>query len=316
MNVEKTEKSLARIEANRRNAQLSTGPRTAAGKTAVCWNAMKHGLLAKEIVILAGDGKESTVEFRNLLASLQDQLAPEGAVEEMLVEKVAVCYWRLRRALRCEMGEIRKSLDTITFDKAFSRAESIRHVVDSWDSEPCEETLIHSSQGIKYLLGVLDAVQCELNEKGALSEDTSDKLTKAFGDEYGTLGCTLAFYFWVLKDGPSKSPDDFTVCGELPDHEECKRIIQEEIDAKKEFLRNGLDVMTENEELHAQSEMARLSLPEAVAAERIIRCETAIERQLYRALHELQRLQSTRDGQAGPIPMVIDVDVSTEGSNE
>ena len=26
----------------------------------------------------------------------------------MLVEKIAVCYWRLRRAIRCEVGEIRR----------------------------------------------------------------------------------------------------------------------------------------------------------------------------------------------------------------
>ena len=42
------------IEANRRNAQKSSGPRTAKGKEIVKWNAVKHGLLAKEIVIKKG----------------------------------------------------------------------------------------------------------------------------------------------------------------------------------------------------------------------------------------------------------------------
>lgn len=38
--------ALAKIEANRRNAQLSTGPRTAEGKAAVARNATTHGIFA------------------------------------------------------------------------------------------------------------------------------------------------------------------------------------------------------------------------------------------------------------------------------
>ena len=64
------EPSVRKIEANRKNAQHSTGPRTAAGKQAVKWNALKHGLLSREVVILAGDGKESKVEYRILHTQL------------------------------------------------------------------------------------------------------------------------------------------------------------------------------------------------------------------------------------------------------
>ena len=40
------------------------------------------------------------------------------------------------------------------------------------------------------------------------------------------------------------------------------------------------------------------------------RYEVTLERSLYKALHELQRLQAARDGQAVPLPVVVDVDVS------
>src|SRR5207245_1575648 len=43
------------IEANRRNAEKSTGPTSPEGKFAVRLNALKHGLLARETVIAAGD---------------------------------------------------------------------------------------------------------------------------------------------------------------------------------------------------------------------------------------------------------------------
>ena len=44
--------------------------------------------------------------------------------------------------------------------------------------------------------------------------------------------------------------------------------------------------------------------------EKIIRYETTIERQIYRALHELMRLQSARRGEKPALPVAIDVDVS------
>ncbi|MHC4426553.1 MAG: hypothetical protein ACYSYV_10700, partial [Planctomycetota bacterium] len=50
------------------------------------------------------------------MEDLKTQLAPEGTLEEMLVEKIAVAYWRLRRAYRYEVGLIRSELDTATDD--------------------------------------------------------------------------------------------------------------------------------------------------------------------------------------------------------
>lgn len=115
--------SLAKIEASRKNALQSTGPKTLQGKSVVKWNAVKHGLLSKKVVIQAGDGRESRAEFRNLLAQLQDDIQPNGILEEILVEKIAVCYWRLRRVLRCEIGGIRKNLDTVSLNETFRRID-------------------------------------------------------------------------------------------------------------------------------------------------------------------------------------------------
>lgn len=102
--------SLRKVEANRRNALRSTGPRTEEGKNVVRWNALKHGLLAREIVLPTGSGHEDAGEFRFLLEQLRHDLRPAGALEEILVEKIAVCYWRLRRLLHSETGELRKGL--------------------------------------------------------------------------------------------------------------------------------------------------------------------------------------------------------------
>jgi hypothetical protein len=120
--------SQRRIEANRRNAKRSTGPRTTRGKKTVSRNALKHGLLAREVVITGGDGEESQQEFDALLARLQKHYRPSGAMEEMLVERIVTCWWRLARVQRAETGEIRRELDSACFnsDLAASNKASVQ----------------------------------------------------------------------------------------------------------------------------------------------------------------------------------------------
>ena len=95
--------------ANRRNAQLSTGPKTEEGKSRSRRNALKHGILASALIITEGEGAENPAEFDELLDSLRRDLAPVGTLEGMLVEKIAICCWRQTRTLRCEAGLIRRA---------------------------------------------------------------------------------------------------------------------------------------------------------------------------------------------------------------
>ncbi len=97
-----------KLEANRENAQKSTGPTTQRGKNVSRWNAIKHGILASRLVIQEGEGKENLEDFGHLLQELQEDWEPIGILEEMLVERIAVLWWRLRRVIECESGEIRR----------------------------------------------------------------------------------------------------------------------------------------------------------------------------------------------------------------
>jgi hypothetical protein len=94
-----------KLAANRANALRSTGPRTPEGKARVRWNAVKHGLLSREIVNPVLEGEEQRIEFDRMLAQLTDELQPDGALEGMMVEEIAACYWRLRRVVRYENRE-------------------------------------------------------------------------------------------------------------------------------------------------------------------------------------------------------------------
>jgi hypothetical protein len=84
----------AQIEANRKNALKSTGPRTTEGKEASSQNATKHGLRTNRNVIKTESQEEFDIFRDNMLADL----APDGAMEEMLAERIVSLSWRLKRA--------------------------------------------------------------------------------------------------------------------------------------------------------------------------------------------------------------------------
>jgi hypothetical protein len=88
------------FEANRLNAQKSTGPKTPEGRAAVRLNGVTHGLTA-ETIVLKG---ESEADFTNLLTSLEAEHDPVSPTEEALVVQLAMATWRLRRLYHQEAG--------------------------------------------------------------------------------------------------------------------------------------------------------------------------------------------------------------------
>jgi hypothetical protein len=90
--------SVAQIQANRSNAQKSTGPQTAQGKAVASQNAITHGLLAEQVVIHG----EDPAQFDLYREGMLEELAPMGGIETMLAERAVSLVWRLRRAERLQ----------------------------------------------------------------------------------------------------------------------------------------------------------------------------------------------------------------------
>lgn len=86
------------MTANRKNALQSTGPATISGKTRSAKNSLKHGLLAKDLIIRDEDPNA----LQDLLEELFRTLEPIGKLEEILVEKIAATLWRFQRLLAVE----------------------------------------------------------------------------------------------------------------------------------------------------------------------------------------------------------------------
>jgi hypothetical protein len=92
--------SAARLAANRANAQLSTGPKTPAGKAKASLNAVKSALTG-HTVLLPTDAAEGYQ--RHLLAYRKD-LEPVGPRELALVQSLADIAWRLHRIPALELA--------------------------------------------------------------------------------------------------------------------------------------------------------------------------------------------------------------------
>lgn len=81
------------IAANRGNAQLSTGPTTEEGKRRCSLNARRHGLTG-QVTSMTDEDRAAHDEFSS--AMIKD-LAPEGALEIQLAQRISTDSWRLNR---------------------------------------------------------------------------------------------------------------------------------------------------------------------------------------------------------------------------
>jgi hypothetical protein len=116
----------AQVVANRRNAEKSTGPRTAEGKAAVSQNAVKHGLLAQADVI-RGEDRE---EFELYREELFWELNPVGTMESRLAERIVSLAWRLRRAER---------IHNEAFDALLAKASPLARLTQSLRSKGADQ---------------------------------------------------------------------------------------------------------------------------------------------------------------------------------
>jgi len=96
------------IDANRRNAQKSTGPTTPEGRAAVRLNGLRrcrfnssaNGLTASDLVFPG----ESEADFEALFDSIEAEHQPTTPTEVAIVRRIAIATWRLHRSYRVEAG--------------------------------------------------------------------------------------------------------------------------------------------------------------------------------------------------------------------
>jgi hypothetical protein len=117
--------SIRQIEANRRNALRSTGPKTDEGKRQSRRNAVRHGLTAETVVV----SLEDVEDYRAFEAAIIADYDARTAVERELVLRLASLLWRLRRATGIET-------DLLQIQAEILRDRQTRDVTETAPVEP------------------------------------------------------------------------------------------------------------------------------------------------------------------------------------
>jgi hypothetical protein len=120
--------SFRQIEANRRNAQLSTGPVTEEGKRRSRQNAVRHGLTAETVI----DALEDADDYAAFEIAVTADYDAQSAVERELVLRLASLLWRLRRATAIESGLFKiQAYHLLQFRQSRRVRQSRQNVIDS-----------------------------------------------------------------------------------------------------------------------------------------------------------------------------------------
>lgn len=85
-------------EANRRNAQNSTGPKTPEGKEAVRFNALTYGLRTRATIL----ANEDVSAYIDLWDEFEAEYQPQTRTEWTYLESMAVSQWLLIRLAKSE----------------------------------------------------------------------------------------------------------------------------------------------------------------------------------------------------------------------
>jgi hypothetical protein len=341
------------LEANRRNAGLSTGPRTANGKAKVARNALRHGVHSDLPVL---PGLERAEDWEAHRDGILQSLAPVGTLEETLAQRVALCAWRLQRAARYEAAITAVGLE---------RAEQ--------NLQPRPPA---KSQGLSRMLGdegededslslpeALGKVLAKLEKKQQQAKDGDDRLRLLEqlaelpdGERVGGDGAWLLFedlhealpegnkatswedrkflaavgvpneeqsdaYAWdgwtagMVRQGLSKTA---TETGRTPERlleRACtvRREKQEEAREAIHKLRARAKDLRRRLAARRDQAVRECLLPDVTTLQKVTRYEAHLSRQMTQALHELQRLQAARAGQQVPPPAALDVTLDAGG---
>ncbi|MGD1042964.1 MAG: hypothetical protein ABR913_07855 [Sedimentisphaerales bacterium] len=250
------------LQANRINA-LMGGVKTEEGKAIARYNALKHGLLAKELVIPVGEDAENPEEYKALLYDLLAELKPEGHTELILTKEIAGCCWRLRRAYRHGVRLIGKTLDNAIED--FSNKTA-----------------------------------CSNPRPEEVNEGIDNKAAPMKGDEIENLQKGKADFLQLCKE------DIHELIEEIRKNLwEIEEEIQDFIESCEANVKNYKEkiAILEGQTRHGSRYKRKMKIikrlcyfPSKEEVWLLLRYEGAIEKQLYTAMKELERLRGIRSG--------------------
>jgi hypothetical protein len=298
----------------------STGPRTLGGKNKSRLNAVKHGIFTVGII----PSRESESDYLGIVEDLLESIQPEGRLEELLVEKLAMLMWRYRRLLKAEAAEVAQQTQDCAGKYKYHKYETASSAQKAHGL--INSALIgYSEVALEAAILSLKAIRQRISEIGLDWERDRQLLCEVFGpfdENVKKITMTtevthhgrvykgvdsdperVAFikYYHLTRSG--KDPQEATEV--QPDAAELViKIFTEEIERFELMLQDWRQHGDDGNEI----EETRWLVPAKEASDRLQRYEASLERSFDRTLSQIERLQRMRLGQ--PVLPAIKVDVS------
>lgn len=260
--------------ANKANSQKSTGATTAEGKATVSKNAIRHGLLSQRLIITG----EEIQDFDALLVGLMQSVAPEGMLEKVLVEKVAVAMWRQKRLVAAESASI----------------ELGRRLESQANRNVINRTL---NLGYGGMLG--EEEDAKLDELKPLSKDEQETLgwCRDFLKEYAALD-DEALYSENLarlkKEAPLMFEELEQQAEELPLEAYTNEQLREGADNLVAWSKKRLSNNIRREKIRDVAAQVLISASAPVNNGLLARYSAGLDNELYRAIEALRKQQEFR----------------------
>lgn len=127
--------SQRKLEANRANAQKSTGPRTEEGKARAALNALAHARTARRVMTVEDD----PLHFVTFAKLIRADLRPQNYLQAMLVERAIDLLWKIQRAQEAQLACVGDEMERVLefFEDQKSQGEA---------SLPGDGQLLHGSR--------------------------------------------------------------------------------------------------------------------------------------------------------------------------
>ncbi len=301
---ESNAKVLAVTEASSTSlARRATGPQTPEGKQRSKYNALKHGIFSN-VLLLKG---ESRAQYESLLRGLWEDYQPQGTLEEILVEKLAMILWRHRRLVTAETAEIRKSVAFLEWDETNQQQRE----AEATQSLDCafEGGLIQKIQNPRVLercLELLTELREGIEADGFDRERDCEILRKIYGREEDWSHETLSYSYgnWLVT---SQATEEERQREGYASPAQCKKSILEEIDNEIPRLKRHQKTRASIESERSKLEKLRRSVPDSPGLDRLLRYEATLERNFDRTLSQLERLQRMRLGHPVLPPVKVEL---------
>jgi hypothetical protein len=284
------------------------GPKTEAGKEVARWNATRHGIRSPAPVV---PGLEKAEDWEAHRDGVLKSLSPEGHLELVLAERVALLSWRLHRVTRFERETIALSQEKVEEDlmKRQRFDPSIPVAMHPQDVRMDHEEAKKTQRLLKKLFTlpadkrlstdeaahVLSAVWNRVDEEAGLEELEIPGIPEALDHPDLLFEYDVPWTVSLVREGISVIAQ---AAGE--DLEELLESATE--GARLEVRRTKSEAERVERDLRDMSR-ERL-LPDEMTLQKIARYEAHLSRGLYQAMHELEALQTKRSGGAAPLARI------------